>query len=71
MDWTDCDVIETVPGKMGGRPVIQGTRIEPDTLVTDFELGSSIEEIHENFPTVPIATIRKVIAFAQQHQPVS
>jgi uncharacterized protein (DUF433 family) len=70
MDWTDCDVIETVPGKVGGRPAIQGTRIEPDTLVTDFELGSSIEELKENFPTVPIATIQKVVAFAQQHQPV-
>lgn len=71
MNWIDCDVIETVPGKMGGRPVIQGTRIEPDTLVIDFELGSSIEEIHENFPTVPIATIQKVISFAGVRQPVS
>lgn len=70
IDWTECDLIETVPDKMGGRPIIKGTRTEPATLVTDFELGSSMEEIYENFPTVPIATVRKVIAFAQ-HQPVA
>lgn len=64
MDWSGCDVIEQVPGKMGGRPVIQGTRIEPDTILQDFELGSPVEEIHENFPTVPVDTIRNVIAFA-------
>jgi uncharacterized protein (DUF433 family) len=70
MNWADCDLIETVPGKMGGRPVIKGTRIEPDGLVADFELGSPVEEIHQNFPTVPVETIRKVVAFAHKHQPV-
>jgi uncharacterized protein (DUF433 family) len=70
MDWNDCNLVERVPGKMGGRPVIKGTRIEPDTIVTDFELGSPVEEIHENFPTLPVGTIRQVIAFAHKHQPV-
>ena len=68
MEWTDCDLIETIPGKMGGNPVIKGTRIEPDTVVTDFELGSTVEEIHENFPTLPVDTISKVIAFAHNKQ---
>ncbi len=70
MDWTGCGEIEEVPGKMGGRPVIKGTRIEPETIVTDYELGSEVEEIHGNFPTVPMDTIRKVIAFAHRYQPV-
>jgi uncharacterized protein (DUF433 family) len=70
MLWTDCAEIESIPGKMGGRPVIKGTRIEPDTIVQDFELGSPVEEIHENFPTVPVDTIRKLLAFANVQQPV-
>jgi uncharacterized protein (DUF433 family) len=71
MDWMQCEEIEAVAGKMGGRPVIKGTRIEPETLVQDFELGSRVEEIHENFPTVPIETIRRVLEFAHKHQPVA
>ena len=70
MEWLDCDLIEVVPGKMGGRPVIKGTRIEPDTIIDDFDLGSPVEEIHENFPTVPVTTIRRLLAFAQLQQPV-
>jgi uncharacterized protein (DUF433 family) len=70
MDWAECDLVESVPGKMGGQPVIKGTRIEPDTIVQDYELGSPVEEIHENFPTVPVATIRKLLAFAHAQEPV-
>ncbi len=69
-DWTESALIECVPGKMGGRPVIKGTRIEPETIVQDFELGSPVEEIHENFPTVPVDTIRNLLAFAHSKQPV-
>ena len=68
--WLECPEVEAVPGRCGGRPTIKGTRIEPDGIVGDFELGSSIEEIHENFPTVPIDRIKKLIAFAHDHQPV-
>ena len=71
MNWNESPDIEMIPGKMGGAPVVKGTRVEPDTLVTDFDLGSSVEEIHENFPTVPVATIRRLIAFSHQHQPVA
>jgi uncharacterized protein (DUF433 family) len=70
MNWLECAEIEAVPGKMGGHPVIKGTRVEPDTIIQDYELGSPVEEIHENFPTVPIATIRKLLTFAHAQQPV-
>jgi uncharacterized protein (DUF433 family) len=39
MDWTGCDVIEQVPGKVGGRPVIKGTRIEPEVILVDEQYG--------------------------------
>ena len=68
MDWMRCPEIEAVPGEMGGKPVVKGTRIEPESLVTDYELGSPVEEIHENFPTAPVETIRKLLAFAHAHQ---
>jgi uncharacterized protein (DUF433 family) len=71
MTWEGCEEIEQVPGKMGGRPVIKGTRIEPETILTDEELGASPEETHESFPTVPVATIRRIIEFAHNKQLVS
>ena len=69
MDWHGCDLTESVPGKMGGQPVIKGTRIRAQTIVDNFEAGSPVEEIAENYPSVPIERIRKVIAFPNSRQP--
>ena len=50
IDWTGCELVERVPGKVSGRPIVRGTRIMADTIVQDAELGSTLEEIHENYP---------------------
>ena len=63
IDWMACDLIESVPGKVSGRPVVRGTRIIPDAILHSFELGDSIEEIHEGFPTLSIPQIERLIEF--------
>jgi uncharacterized protein (DUF433 family) len=49
IDWTGCNLVERIPGKVSGRPVVRGTRILADTIVQDAELGSPLEEIQESF----------------------
>jgi uncharacterized protein (DUF433 family) len=66
--WEECEEIERVPGKMGGRPVIKGTRIEPDLLIVEEEYGRTPEQTHTDFPTLPVDTILKIRAFAHKHQ---
>jgi uncharacterized protein (DUF433 family) len=64
LDWTGCPLVEIDPEKVGGTPVVKGTRIPAQGIVDDYDLGSSIEEIHENFPTLSLDTIKSLIAFA-------
>jgi uncharacterized protein (DUF433 family) len=73
IDWTGCELVERIPGKVSGRPIVRGTRILADTIVQDAELGSPLEEIHENYPDLPLETIRRLISFAhaQCGQPAS
>ena len=66
IDWMACELIEAVPGKVSGRPVVRGTRIMPDAIVGSFDLGDSIEEIHEGFPTLSIAQIERLIEFGHE-----
>jgi uncharacterized protein (DUF433 family) len=44
----------------------------PDPIVNSYDLGDSIEEIHEGFPTLSVAQIKRLIQFAhaqrQQHK---
>ena len=68
IDWTNCELVERVPGKVSGRPIVRGTRILADTIVQDAELGSSLEEIHENYPDLPIGAIQRLISFAYTHR---
>ena len=68
IDWLGCELIEAVPGKVSGKPVVRGTRILPDPIVNSFELGDSIEEIHEGFPTLSEDQIKRLIAFAQDQR---
>jgi uncharacterized protein (DUF433 family) len=64
VDWAGCDLVERVPGKVSGRPIVRGARILADTIIQDAELGSSLEEIHENYPDLSIAAIERLISFA-------
>jgi uncharacterized protein (DUF433 family) len=72
IDWTECELIERIPGKVSGRPIVRGTRILPDAIVDSFDLGESIEELHEGFPALAVSQIRRLIEFAhaQRGQPV-
>ncbi len=73
IDWMACELIEQVPGKVSGRPIVRGTRILPDAILNSYELGDSIEEIHEGFPALSIAQIQRLIEFGlgqlQQSRP--
>jgi uncharacterized protein (DUF433 family) len=71
IDWMQCELIETVPGKVSGRPIVRGTRILPDAIVDSYDLGESIDELREGFPSLSISQIQRLIDFAhsQRGQP--
>jgi uncharacterized protein (DUF433 family) len=65
IDWTGCELVERVSGKVSGRPLVRGTRILADTIVQDAELGSTLEEILENYPDLSMSAIQQLVAFAR------
>ena len=71
IDWMACEMIEQVPGKVSGRPIVRGTRILPDAIVDSYDLGETIEELREGFPSLSVAQIKRLIEFAhaQRGQP--
>ena len=67
MDWTDCALVEVVPGKVSGVPLLKGTRLPADTVLSNFESGSPVEEISDNFD-IPDKTIRDLLSYAANKQ---
>lgn len=68
IDWTVCELIEIVPGKVSGRPIVRGTRIMPDGIVNSYDMGETVQNIHEDWPSLSIAQIRRLIEFAHAHR---
>jgi uncharacterized protein (DUF433 family) len=68
IDWTACELIEQVPGKVSGRPIVRGTRILPDAIVNSYDLGETIEELREGFPSLTVAQIERLIEFAHSQR---
>jgi uncharacterized protein (DUF433 family) len=68
IDWTQCELIERVPGKVSGRPTVRGTRIMPEAIVGSYELGETIEELCAGFPTLSAAQITRLIEYARDQR---
>ena len=66
--WADCDLVERIPGKQGGVPVVKGTRIPASQIVEEAQLGSPLEEIAENYPSITREQITALLAYADQHK---
>ena len=63
LDWSECPIIERVPGKVSGAWVFKGTRMPVATVFENLEDGMSFEEIMEQFP-VTREQIKTVLEFA-------
>jgi uncharacterized protein (DUF433 family) len=81
MDWSRLDIIEIIPGKVSGAPLLMGTRIPASAIIENYEAfleeGNSpekaIAETLECYPTAGEERIQKIIEYhyAHQHQPQS
>jgi hypothetical protein len=53
IDWTQCELIEQIPGKVSGRPIVRGTRILPDAIVNSYDAGEPLDLIRETIRGFP------------------
>jgi len=48
--WSQCPMVESIPGKVSGAWVLRGTRTPVKVLFENLEAGMSIDEVIEQFP---------------------
>jgi uncharacterized protein (DUF433 family) len=65
IDWTACDDVEIIPGKVSGTWLVVGTRIPADAVIDNAEDGFTAEQIvAEIYPSLPLERARRIIAYA-------
>lgn len=72
IDWSKCDDVESVPGRVSGAWVIKGTRVEADAVVENARAGCSGPKKSPapiSFRPSPLDTVRRVLRFAKLTPP--
>ena len=65
MNWLDCSVIERVPGKLSGQPVIRRSRVRPEDLLNNLDMTE--DEMAEEFGLLR-EDVREVLDFYHRNK---
>lgn len=65
LDWSQCPVVGSVPGRLGGAWVFRNTCMPVSAVFENLEAGASIDEIIEQFD-VTREQVNAVLKFAAQ-----
>jgi uncharacterized protein (DUF433 family) len=69
MDWSKCEDVEIIPGKVSGALLVKGTRIPVQAVLDNADDFTPEEMAHEIYEGLPVDRARRIIAFARQHSP--
>ncbi len=64
MDWREY--IHSDPEILLGKPVVEGTRLAVDFILSLFAAGWTEEQVLENYPTLTAEALQAVFAFATE-----
>jgi uncharacterized protein (DUF433 family) len=65
VDWTLCNIVEMVPGRLSGAQVVKNTRLPVDAILTNYDAGLEPDEVAAIFE-VAVADVRTILAFREQ-----
>jgi uncharacterized protein (DUF433 family) len=64
LDWSQCPVVESVPGKVGGAWVFKDTRMPVSAVFGNLEDGIAIDELIELYDGLTRSQVEAVLDFA-------
>jgi uncharacterized protein (DUF433 family) len=64
LDWSQCEAVESVPGKMSGAWVLRGTRMPVSAIFENIAAGANIDDLMDWFDGLDRQKLKEVIEFA-------
>ena len=64
LDWAQCPVVESIPGKVSGAWVVKGTRMPVSAIFENLEAGASLTDIMQWYDGLDREQLKAVIEFA-------
>ena len=76
IDWSECPLVEVVPGKVSSAPLLQNTRLPVDALTGNYDAfraeglspDAAMAETLDCYPEVSVEAIKALLAYRDAHQ---
>jgi uncharacterized protein (DUF433 family) len=65
IDWSQCEDVENVPGRVSGAWVVKGSRVQAQAVVDNAKAGCTPEEIATEIFELPLERVRSVLRYAK------
>lgn len=69
LDWSQCPLVESIPGKLSGVWVLKGTRMPVSAIFENLAAGANVDDIMQWFDGLDREQVKAVITFAREFNP--
>lgn len=76
LDWSDCPLVEIIPGKVSGVPLLKNTRLPVEAITGNYDAfrqeglspEAAIEETLDCYPEAGVDAIKAILRYRAEHQ---
>lgn len=76
IDWSGCPLVEMIPGKVSGAPLLKNTRLPVDAITGNYDAfrdeglspEAAIAETLDCYPEVSTEAIKAILQYRAEHQ---
>jgi uncharacterized protein (DUF433 family) len=76
LDWSDCPLVEVVPGKVSGVPLLKSTRLPVEAITGNYDAfraeglspEAAIAETLDCYPEAGLEAIKAILSYRAEHQ---
>ena len=76
VDWSQCPLVEVIPGKVSGAPLLKNTRLPVEAITGNYDAfreeglspDEAIAETLDCYPEAGIDAIKAVLRYRDAHQ---
>ena len=77
VDWSECPLVEVIPGKVSGAPLLKDTRMPVEAITGNYDAfvdeglspDAAIAETLDCYPEAGLENIKALLRYRAEHQP--
>jgi len=75
LDWSDCPLVEVIPGKVSGAPLLKNTRLPVDAITGNYDAfldeglspEAALAETLDCYPEAGVDAIQAILNYRAEH----